>query len=131
MDLERPRVLPDERRPVLLRDEPLRREELFRADRREEEERRDREPDPLRADADLDDLLRPLALRPLLRDELLRLERVRDPLLRDREFELDLRAAMVCLLPASDALRVGAGCAVNCKGCIRQQPSSSKTNSSL
>ncbi len=89
-------MLPLERRALLLRAVPDRREELFRADLRDDVERRERDLDPPRIDVEREERLRPADLRAVvLREELLLLrERPRDPVLRERELELDLRAAI-------------------------------------
>lgn len=86
-------------RDVLLRDVPERRVELLRAVLRPAERR-----DEALRERELDFFAEVLRLDPLL-------ERI-------RELELDLRAAMVSLLPPSDARANGSGCAMDCKGCI-------------
>ncbi len=118
----RPRLLAFERRLLLLRDE-LRREELLRADPRDEDERRELAPERDREEEERDDFLRAVDLRPLLRPEELPLrERLRDAALRERELELDLRAAIGSLHLVSDARANGAGCAANSKGCMGKRP---------
>jgi hypothetical protein len=97
-------------RLLLLRD-ALRREDVLRDELRDEDEGRDFAPDRVRADAEREELLRAVDLRaPPRRFELSPRER-----LRDRELEVDFRAAMGSLLPVSDARAVVAGCAVNRK----------------
>lgn len=88
-------MLPLERRLLLLRrDVPERRDELFFAEPRDEEDLRPRALELRRDEAERDERLRPVDfLAVLLR------ERLRDPLLRERELELDFRAAIVASFP--------------------------------
>lgn len=87
-------MLPLDRRLLLRRELLDRRDELFFAEPREEEDLRPWALDFRLDDADRDALLRAVDfLAVLLR------ERLRDPLLRERELELDLRAAIVASFP--------------------------------